>query len=122
MAKLFEIKRILVPTDFSETGMLAMEHAVLMARLHKAELLLLHVIEITETSYSIYDPAVTIRDLGEIQHIVESRLRTLSKKIKKERGITVNTLCTRGRVAHEIASAVGDNHIDLIVMGTHGAN
>ena len=79
--KIFQIKRILIPTDFSETGMLAIEHAALMAHLFNAELLLLHVIEITETSYSIYNPAVTIRNLDEVQNIVESRLSTLSKNI-----------------------------------------
>ena len=44
--KTFDIKKVLVPTDLSETAYLALEHAALMAALYKAELYLLHVIEI----------------------------------------------------------------------------
>ena len=38
------IKRILIPTDFSETANLALEHAVKMARLLDSEITLLHVV------------------------------------------------------------------------------
>ncbi|MGM3021140.1 universal stress protein, partial [Bacillus cereus group sp. BC317] len=61
--KSLQIKKILVPLDFSKTGLLALEHAVFMARLHKADLYLLHTIEISETMYSIYNPAVIVRDM-----------------------------------------------------------
>src|SRR5579872_552177 len=40
--KTISIKKILIPTDFSETGMLALEHAIFLSRLLKAELYLLH--------------------------------------------------------------------------------
>ena len=45
MNKKFLIKKLLIPFDFSETAELALEHAVFMAKLHKADLHLLHVIE-----------------------------------------------------------------------------
>ncbi|MBK9026195.1 MAG: universal stress protein [Saprospiraceae bacterium] len=37
-------QKLLIPFDFSETAELALEHAVFMAKLHKADLHLLHVI------------------------------------------------------------------------------
>ena len=43
--KKFEIKKILLPTDFSDTANNALQQAIFMARLAKAELKLLHVIE-----------------------------------------------------------------------------
>ena len=43
--KKFAIKNILIPYDFSETAALALEHAVFMAKLCKAQISLLHVIE-----------------------------------------------------------------------------
>ena len=45
MSKKFQIRKILIPYDFSDTAELALEHAVFMAKLHKAEIILVHVIE-----------------------------------------------------------------------------
>ena len=45
MNKKFQLKKILIPFDFSETAELALKHAVFMAKLHKADIILLHVIE-----------------------------------------------------------------------------
>ena len=45
MNKKFQIKKILIPYDFSATAELALEHAVFMAKLHKADIVLVHVIE-----------------------------------------------------------------------------
>ncbi len=39
------IKRILVPTDFSEPSLKALDYAIDFTRAHNAELLLLHVVE-----------------------------------------------------------------------------
>ena len=43
--KKFNIQKILIPVDFSETAFLALKHAVFMAKLYKAEVTLLHMIE-----------------------------------------------------------------------------
>ena len=45
MRRTFTIKRILIPYDFSDTAALALEHGAFMAKLMKAEITLLHVIE-----------------------------------------------------------------------------
>ncbi|MFY9308218.1 MAG: universal stress protein [Bacteroidia bacterium] len=119
--KSLQIKKILVPLDFSKTGLLALEHAVFMARLHKADLYLLHTIEISETMYSIYNPAVIVRDMKEVEKIVLKELGELAAKIKKEHSLTVKAFCSRGQVAVEIITAVKENDIDLVIMGTHGA-
>src|SRR6476620_296769 len=43
--KRFHIEKILIPFDFSETAELALEHGSFMAKLLKAEITLLHVVE-----------------------------------------------------------------------------
>ena len=120
--KTFQIKNILVPTDFSKTASLAIEHAAFMARLFKADLYLLHTIEIQETIYTIYNPAIPVFDLKQIEKISFQQLSTPAKKLKKEHAITVNVLCSRGKVSHEIIEAVNDYNIDLVIMGTHGTS
>lgn len=116
-----DIKRILVPTDFSETGMLALDHAVFMARLLKAHLYLLHVIEALEYTYSIYEPEVAVSDTEGVHDIIQEKLERLADHISKTNGINVSTVVGSGRPASGIADAVADNNIDMIIMGTHGA-
>lgn len=120
--KRFQIKNILIPTDFSKTGLLALEHASFMARLYKANLYLLHVIEITENTFDIYSPVIQIKNLDEIEKIALNQLEALSARIKKEYNIKATILCSRGNISAEIVTAVTNNDIDLVVMGTHGAN
>ena len=121
------INRILIPLDFSETGLLALDHAAFMARLFKADLYLLHVVEIIELAYNVYGPILLdspflkIRDNEEIEKIASEKLNKLAKKISKRNGITVIPLISFDRVISGITEVAKDNNIDIIVMGTHGA-
>jgi nucleotide-binding universal stress UspA family protein len=120
--KNFHVKKILVPTDFSETGYLALSHAACMASLFKADLFLMHVIEITETTYNIYNPADPIRNISELQDDVNVKLNELAEAIRKDSGVSITTIVTNGRVTGEIANAVKENGIDIVIMGTNGAD
>lgn len=120
--KTMKIKKILTPTDFSKTSLLAVEHAGFMARLFKAELHLLHAIEISETTYSIYNPAIIIRDLTEIEKVGQELLSNLAEKLKKEFSIKVDTICTRGKMVTEMITLIEEKNIDIVIMGTHGAS
>lgn len=115
------IERILIPTDFSETGLLALEHGAFMARLFKADLYLLHVVEVLEFKYNVYDPGLMMRREDEMEEVVSTRLGELAIKVREEYGVPVNTIITGGRTASGIAETARENKIDLIVMGTHGA-
>jgi nucleotide-binding universal stress UspA family protein len=119
--KHFQIKKILVPTDFSATGLLALEHASFMARLFKSDVYLLHVIEITDNTFSIYNPTIQIPDLDEIEKVALKQLSNIAGKLKKEYNVKTNILCSRGNTTAEIVGAVTANDIDLVIMGTHGA-
>jgi len=119
--KTFEIKRILVPTDFSETGMLAIEHAAYLARLNKAHLYLLHVVESFEYAFSEYEPEIIIKDLEGVQDAVTEKLEKLAASLGNQYGITVSPVVSNGQPALGISDKVKDENIDLIIMGTHGA-
>ncbi|MEI8137980.1 MAG: universal stress protein, partial [Bacteroidota bacterium] len=102
--------------------LLALQHAAFMAKLIKAHLILLHVIEIHESAWDIYNPAIILRDDTAIQKAVEVQLKKLADSISKEYAISIETICVSGSVSAEIANAVNENQIDLVVMGTHGAH
>ncbi|HXP50840.1 MAG TPA: universal stress protein [Bacteroidia bacterium] len=119
--KTFEIKRILVPTDFSETGMLAIEHAAFLAKLSKAHLYLLHIVESFEYAYSEYEPEIMVKDIEGIQEAVTEKLERLAASLENQYEINVTALVNNGQPASGISQTGKDQHIDLIVMGTHGA-
>lgn len=116
----FKVKNILIPTDFSKTGELAVEHASFMARLFKANIYLLHVIETAKLTYSVYNADIKLPTLKEIDDVVLTQLNDIAKRLKKEYSITARVMCSHGNISKEIMNAVTANDIDLVIMGTHG--
>lgn len=124
MSKKFEINKILIPFDFSETAELALEHAVFMAKLHKADIILLHVIE----SYS-FTSAISqafSKSQTEFESKVESsaneRLQQLSDKLHHDSGMGVNYRTEVGKIYKKIISVADEMNADIIIMGTHGVS
>ena len=116
-----DVKKILVPTDFSETGMLAIEHASFLARLVKAEMILLHVLPLTEYHFEIPEPVMHINNRDEVNKIVVQKLTELADHVSKEYGIRPQIMNTEGKIAMEVMQIAKDEDVDIIVMGTHGA-
>lgn len=116
-----EIRRILIPTDFSKIAGLALDQAVFLARLCKAELFILHAIEIPDAAYNLTDPLLLVRDIDEMEKNAKARLTEIATTFKKEHAISVKTLCVKGKAAIEIKKAVKKHKIDITIMGTHGA-
>jgi nucleotide-binding universal stress UspA family protein len=120
--KNFSISKILIPTDFSETGLLAIEHGAFMAKLFKAELHLLHVLEVNEYAYDIPEPVLRLTKIDSLQEIVGKKMKEVSDNIRKDYGVIPLTMSSTGRIATEIENYAEENKIDLIIMGTHGAS
>lgn len=120
--KKLQIRNILIPTDFSKTSLLALEQAAFMARLCKADLHLLHVVEISDTVYNIYNPAILINDVGAVEKLALKQLMELAATIKKKYAIGVKPICKDGYTTSVIIDTVNERNIDIVVMGTHGAS
>ncbi len=99
--KTLQVKKILVPTDFSETGMLALEHATFMAGVFKAQLYLLHVVETFEYTDNVYVPAGVIKDTEEVHEVVAEKLEKLAKQITLEKAIQVKALVGTAEGLHQ---------------------
>ncbi|HEV7231010.1 MAG TPA: universal stress protein [Bacteroidia bacterium] len=119
--KNFQIKRILIPTDFSATGLLALEQGAYLAQASKAELHLFHVVEVPDYVFSVPDEAVRMDTEETIGKIMQDKMDQTANDIRTQYGVTVKTLNSVGRILTEVTDYVKENNIDLIVMGTHGA-
>jgi len=116
------IKNILIPLDFSETSLLALNHAMFMANFYKADITLLHVVET-----AIFTSAITFNDTGNdlssvIMEKATAKLNQFAKQIQEVEGVKIQTLVVEGRIYKSIIEAAKGTHADMIVMGTHGVS
>ncbi len=124
MSKKFKIGRILIPFDFSETAELALEHAVFMAKLHKAEIILLHVVE--SFSFASAISSAFGKSQSEFETKIKSsageKLKELSVKLHHDSGMKVIPRTENGKIYKKINFVAEDADCDIIVMGTHGSS
>ncbi len=118
--KPFKIQKILIPIDFSETSMLAIEHAAFTAQLFKADLVLLHVVEKLWEQFSIIQPEIRIAPPDDFINTLEKKLEELAGTIRAKYGVNSTCITTDGNIFNEILSITEEHDIDMVVMGTHG--
>jgi len=113
-------KRILVPVDFSEGSNRAFEYALLVARAFGARLTLLHVFDrrLVEDVFNLHH-----LDRDEARRRLDERAEIGFAKLQERAtadGIESERLVREGIPAREIVRAAGDDHADLVVIGSHG--
>jgi nucleotide-binding universal stress UspA family protein len=112
------IRRIVLATDFSESAERALTYAMDLARVHRAELVLLHVY----MDLPAY-PEVTA---GQVQTIYDEQRRwvdtTLEQRARSVRaaGLLARAVVRTGPAAATIAETAVDEGADLLVVGTNG--
>jgi nucleotide-binding universal stress UspA family protein len=114
-----QLRHILVPTDFSECSDVAVRYARAFAEPFQATLHLLHVVQDPYTQpWAAEAFAAPLGDmLQDWQVRARERLDALAKGPDATRTIvSVQT----GSPFYEIVRYASEQHIDLIVMGTHG--
>jgi nucleotide-binding universal stress UspA family protein len=119
---MIEIKRILLPTDFSDTSKEALKYAISMAREFGAEMTALHVINQQLLTEGLNLPRViSLQDLEkEMAREAERQMEAFLKDIPELGEVTFRTLIRLGNPFLEIINYARDNAVDLIVIGTHG--
>lgn len=116
----FKIEKILIPIDFSETSMLAIEHAAFTAQLFKADLVLLHVIENHWEKFNVVTPELRIEEPTGIAQAIEKRLENIAADIRSKYGVKSTCITASGTIFSEVNAVSKEQNIDLIVVGTHG--
>jgi universal stress protein A len=116
------ITRILVPVDFSEPSLQALDYAIEFGRPFKPEFVVLHVLEPIyfpgpgDMYGAGYDMGLVYREL---ERAGSEQLSRLAATLQKKR-LTVRTLLRVGTAYHVIVETAKKLKTDVIIMSTHG--
>ena len=114
------MKKIIVPIDFSKHSEYALETAAVLAKKNKAELLVLHMLEMSNT--------ILTRDGNSIQTETVFFLKLAEKRFKEFlnkpflEGIKVTPIVKHFKVFSEVSEVAKEHNVDLIIMGSHGVS
>jgi len=111
------LERILVPIDFSDCSLDALEYAALVAKQAKASIALLHVLE--PVSYGLDFTLSHTEERMQRRERLTKQLEELSSALSAT-GITVTSHLRGGIPVDSILDDVRSLRSDLVVMGTHG--
>ena len=116
-----QIKRILMPTDFSNTSDLAVGYAIDMARHYGASIHLVHVVE--DMRFMNVYPDGFFAELPELRaRLIAEAQRRLGETADRctAAAVSVTEQVVDGRPSRVIVEIASNRGTDLIVMGTHG--
>ena len=112
------MKKILVPTDFSQQAENALKVAAQLARKHQSQLYILHTLELplhlanSTDSSSLPEPIYFIK-------LAEKNFKEILEKPYLE-GIEIQEAYGHNEIYNDVREASEMNDIDLVVMGSHG--
>lgn len=115
------MKKILVPTDFSDHAHYALKVASQIAKKNGGEIILLHMLELP---HQAGDAIGSGHDLPEIMLFKNSAINRLEELMDDEclNGLQVSEVIQFELAFDGIMKVSAINNIDLIVMGSHGAS
>lgn len=115
------MKKILVPTDFSDQANIALSAAAGIARKSNAEIVLLHIIDLPQETMDMIKPGYDLPEIMFFKQHAESKLTQIALSPALN-GLTVSQILKLGKTFDEVNIVANANNIDLIVMGSHGAS
>lgn len=115
------MKRILVPTDFSEHAEYALKVAAQIAKQNNAEIILLHMLELP---HQAGDAIGSGHQIPEIMFFKDKAISNLEDLMEVDylEGISVSEIIQFEKAFDGILAVSKKNNVDLVVMGSHGTS
>ncbi|MCK0109267.1 universal stress protein [Flavobacteriaceae bacterium S0825] len=114
------MKKIIVPIDFSEHSEYALKTAAKLAKEANAELLVLHMLELSDVILTESDSQQQQKAVFFLK-LVEQKFETfLDKEYLKD--VNVTPIVKHYKVFSEVNDVAKEHDVDLIVMGSHGTS
>lgn len=113
---LFQLKRVLVPVDFSTCSKKALAYAVPFAKQFGAEIVIAYVVQ----------PYIPVPEMAAVDtEAILAQMRESGNELEKLRlsitaDVKIKTLLRVGHPAQEIVKAAEELDVDLILLSTHG--
>ena len=123
-ANQLRLKRILVPTDFSDSAEHALKYAVRLGKPFKANIFVLHVFHLQEYLALLSDRDQT--DAGAASEVLEAAKNRAGNKLEElvrrseDKEVALLPILLVGVPFEEIVRYAAERDVDLIVMPTHG--
>ena len=117
--QILRLKKILVPTDFSETSKKAVQYALRFAEQFGCEITLLYVVEPATPMIGAPLGIEPFTDKDEVS-IAEKDRAVLAAESHTHGAHSVNSLVRVGHAPNEITKAAKELDADLIMIATHG--
>lgn len=114
-----QIRKLVVPMDFSQLAQAALPWATFLAARFGAELILLHVVEKFPIDY-LLGPELTAENLARLRTQAGVELERLAADLGTTTGLQVSAVVRDGTPFAEICAAGRELGADLIVLTTHG--
>ncbi|NMH27076.1 universal stress protein [Flavobacterium silvaticum] len=116
------MKKILVPTDFSDHAEYALKSAAQIARQHNCAILLVHMLELPQEGSEATKPnGADIPEIIFFKNMAMSKFEDLLDADYLE-GLDVSETTRFGKVYEGINEVAKTENADFIVMGSHGAS
>ena len=115
------MKKILIPTDFSDHAEYALKVAAQIARKNNGEIVLLHMLELPHEGSDALGSGSDIPEIMFFKNAAIKRLEDLMDEDYLE-GLKVSEIVQFELAFDGILNISKKNNVDLIVMGSHGAN
>jgi nucleotide-binding universal stress UspA family protein len=118
---MFNIKNILLPTDFSTLSLSAARYAIDIAKQYNARIHFLNVLEKTPPILAIHSLDLSEEKIiKSINEDAQISLKNALGKINKDNSVEIIPVIQKGIDFEIIIDYCEKNHIDLIVIATHG--
>lgn len=113
-----QIPKLVVPIDFGDQSMIALEQAAHLAKMIKAEITLVYVLEGT----GFFSRFLSKQQDEEVRKEISDKLDDLVNQLSKEQKIKADKVIAQGSVYDKVSEVAEMIGAKFIVMGTNGAD
>lgn len=112
------MKKIIIPVDFSKHSEYALETGAALAKQHNAELIVMHMLELSESIFSTSGSEKS-EETAFMLMVTNKNFEEFLDKPYLE-GITVTPLIKHHKVLKEVSEVASYEKADLVIMGSRG--
>ena len=114
------MKKIIIPVDFSQHSEYALETAAALAKKHNSELIIMHMLELSESIFSA-SSSDRNEETAFMLMVTNKKFESFLDKPYLE-GISITPMIKHHKVLKEVDEVASELKADLIVMGSRGHN